>query len=56
MKSQSKEYKLAKSIVDSMDSEGWYDLAIDYLFEQFYDHPIIYEEKLKELDITEDDL
>ena len=56
MRSQSKEYKLAKRIVDSMDSEEWYDLAINYLFEQFDDYPMIYEEKLKQLGITEEDL
>ena len=56
MKSQTKEYKLAKRVVDSMDSEAWYDLAIDYLFEQFYDHHVLYVEKLEELGITEDDL
>lgn len=56
MKSQTKEYKLAKMIVDSMDEEGWYDLAVDYLLEQFRDYPMIFSEKLKQLGITEDDL
>lgn len=56
VKSQTKEYKLAKRVVDSMDEEGWYDLAVDYLFEQFNDDHVLYVEKLEELDITEDDL
>lgn len=56
MRSQTKEYKLAKRIVDSMDSEEWYDISINCFFEQFSDFPMIFFEKLKELGITEDEL